>query len=185
MAKKNFAQRYARFMLRHRWPVIILCFAFTLFAALFVNQVNLRNDPDSLLPLSNRYIATNLYSELTYGMGNLMVWGMKVKEGDIYQPWFVRMVDELYDDVTELEYANPANFIGLASSKMRHLGLSEDQELTAGHEIYMTADKDVDHYLDRKLDPWKRLICPECQEGVVKYWVPGVRRSRRPTSRSS
>jgi len=58
---------------------------------------------------------------------------------------------------------------------LSHLGLSEDQELPSGHEIYLTADKDVDHYLDRGLDPWKQLPCPECQAGVVKYWVPGVR----------
>jgi 5'-nucleotidase/UDP-sugar diphosphatase len=58
---------------------------------------------------------------------------------------------------------------------LSHLGLSEDQELTAGHEIYMTAGKDVQHYLDRPLDPWVQLDCPECREGVVKYWVPGVR----------
>ncbi len=129
MANNNYADRYARFMLRHRWAVIIFCFASTLLAALYVNQLNLRNDPDSLLPLSNRYIATNLYSELTYGMGNLMVWGMKVREGDIYQPWFIRMVDEMFEDVSKLEYANVDNFIGLASPKMRNIGVSADGSL--------------------------------------------------------
>ena len=108
MANNNYADRYARFMLRHRWAVIILSFAATVFASLYINQLNLRNDPDSLLPLSNRYIATNLYSDLTYGMGNLMVWGMKVKQGDIYQPWFIQMVDEMYKDVSQLRKISSA-----------------------------------------------------------------------------
>lgn len=126
MAKITYADRYASFALRHRWAFILLTIAATLFAAIYVNQINLRNDPDSLLPLSNRYIATNLYTEQAYGMGNLMVWGMKVKEGDIYQPWFIRMVDELFEDVSRLKYANRENFIGIASPKIRNIGIAPD-----------------------------------------------------------
>lgn len=129
MAGNSYADRYARFVLRHRWAVILLLFASTLAASLYVSKVNLRNDPDSLLPLSNRYIATNLYTEINYGMSNLMVWGVKVRQGDIYQPWFVQMIDELYEDVSRLEFANPENFIGLASPMMRNLGLSEEGNL--------------------------------------------------------
>ncbi len=128
-SKDSIADRYARFVLKHRWAVIVFIFSWTILAAFFVKDVNLRNDPDSLLPLSNRYIATNLYNENHYGMGNIMVWGVKVKEGDIFQPWFVKMLDNLYDDVSNLDYANQENFAGLASSKMRHLGLSEDGNL--------------------------------------------------------
>jgi predicted RND superfamily exporter protein len=126
---KDYADAYARFMLRHRRAVVILLFASTLLALLFVNRVNLRNDPDSLLPLSNPYIATNLYSDLTYGMGNLMVWGLKVKQGDIYQPWFLQMVHAFYHDVSGLEFANPVNFAGLPSSKLRNLGIDDSGSL--------------------------------------------------------
>ncbi|MEN8176004.1 MAG: MMPL family transporter, partial [Pseudomonadota bacterium] len=129
MGENDYSRRYARFMLRHRWAVIILLFGFTLLAAFYVNKINLRNDPDSLLPLSNRYIATNQYSELTYGMGNIMVWGLKVREGDIHQPWFIRLARDLYRDASRLDYANTDNFIGVASARMRNLGLSEDGSL--------------------------------------------------------
>ncbi len=129
MAERNYAQRYARFVLRHRRLVILLIFAFTLLSGLYVNQLNLRNDPDSLLPLSNRYIATNLYSEITYGNGNLMVWGMKLKQGDIYQPWFVSMLYELYGEVSRLEFANASNFVGIPSPRMRSMGVSADGNL--------------------------------------------------------
>jgi predicted RND superfamily exporter protein len=152
MANRDYAARYARFVLRHRHPVIVLLFGFTFLAALYVHQINLRNDPDSLLPLSNRYIATNLYSEITYGMGNLMVWGLKVKEGDIYQPWFLRLVDELYDNVTELDYANGANFIGLASPKMRNLGVSDSGGLEFKRLIPANGLADDDSALKAQLD---------------------------------
>lgn len=163
MAKRDLAERYARFMLRHRWAVIILTFGFTLLSAFYVNQVNLRNDPDSLLPLSNRYIATNLYSELTYGMGNLMVWGMKVKEGDIYQPWFVRLVDEMFDDVSSLEYANKENFIGIASPKMRNLGVTSDGNLDFKRLIPSNGLSDNAEELRNQLD--------YLREGLEKHLV--------------
>ncbi len=58
---------------------------------------------------------------------------------------------------------------------LSHLGLSEDQELTNGHEIYLTNDQDVSHFISREKDPWVRMECHECKEGVSKYWIPGVR----------
>ncbi len=152
MANNNYADRYARFMLRHRWAVIILSFAATVFASLYINQLNLRNDPDSLLPLSNRYIATNLYSDLTYGMGNLMVWGMKVKQGDIYQPWFIQMVDEMYKDVSQLDYANAENFIGIVSPKIRNIGLSEDGGLDFRRLVPIGGLADKPNEQQRQLD---------------------------------
>jgi predicted RND superfamily exporter protein len=124
-----YADGYARFVLKHRWAFIILMFASTIYTGFYVKDVNLRNDPDSLLPLTNRYIATNLYSELSAGMGNLMVWGVKVREGDIFQPWFIRMLHEMYNDVSRLDYANPENFVGIPSSKLRNLGVTDDGSL--------------------------------------------------------
>ena len=129
MGENDFTRRYARFMLRHRLVVICLLFGATIIAAFYVNKINLRNDPDSLLPLSNRYIATNLYSERIYGMGNMMVWGVKVRDGDIYQPWFIRMVIDLYRDVSHLDYANTDNFIGIPSPRIRNLGLTGEGTL--------------------------------------------------------
>ncbi|MGD8909791.1 MAG: MMPL family transporter, partial [Chromatiales bacterium] len=98
-------------------------------AAFYVGKVNLRNDPDSLLPLTNPYIATNLYTEQTYGMGNLMVWGLTVKQGDIYQPWFIRLVEDFYADVSSLPFANSHNFVGLPSSKLRNIGIDRQGNL--------------------------------------------------------
>lgn len=132
MARKNLAQRYAAFIMKNRWLVIIGLVVSTVYLAFYVDKVNLRNDPDNLLPLSNRYIATNLYSEHTYAMGNLMVWGMRVKQGDIYQEWFIRMLHDMYQDATKLDHANAENFVGLPSSKLRYMGLSDDGNLDFG-----------------------------------------------------
>ncbi len=129
MAANQYALGYARFMLRHRRAVIVFLLLATIVAAFYVPKVNLRNDPDSLLPLSNRYIATNLYADNTYGMGNLMVWGFKLREGDIYQPWFLEMLHRFYAEASSLEFANAANFAGLPSSRLRNIGVAADGSL--------------------------------------------------------
>lgn len=125
----HFASRYAKFIVANRWLVMGLLLVSTLFAAFYVPQLNLRNDPDSLLPQNNPYIATNLYAKQAFGMGNIMVWGMEVKNGDIYQPWFIKMVRDLYHDMAQLKYANEKSFIGLPSERAKYMRMTEGGSL--------------------------------------------------------
>ena len=46
----------------------------------FVQFMDIRNDPDTLLPETNRYVATNAYGEQKFGFGNIMVVGFVLKE---------------------------------------------------------------------------------------------------------
>ena len=125
------AMRYARFVIRFRIPILLMILAATLLAAMQIHTLDLRNDPDTLLPSTNRYVATNRYGEQAFGMGNRMVWGLRIKDGhgDIYQPWFINMARDLHDRVVALDHAHAPNFIGLASRKVKHMGLGTHGEL--------------------------------------------------------
>ena len=59
----NFASKYAAFVVANRKVILALMAAFTLFMGYFVQFLDIRNDPDTLLPESNRYVATNAYGE--------------------------------------------------------------------------------------------------------------------------
>ena len=49
--KENaWANAYADFVLRNRWVIIILLVAATIVAALQIHKLDIRNDPDTLLP---------------------------------------------------------------------------------------------------------------------------------------
>ncbi|MCP4696626.1 MAG: MMPL family transporter [Gammaproteobacteria bacterium] len=124
-AKKRVARRYAEFVLRFRRPIMILVLAATVLGALQIENIDMRNDPDTLLPPSNRYVVTNLYAEHTFGMGNLMVFGLKLKEGDIYQPWFINTVQNLHREIAALPTANKVNFISLAAQKVKYMSADE------------------------------------------------------------
>lgn len=125
--KENaWANAYADFVLRNRWIIIAVLIVATLVAALQINKLDIRNDPDTLLPPSNRYVATNLYAEHNFGMGNLMVFALKVKEGDIWQPWFINKIQEIHTRLEALPHSRSANFIDIAAQKIKYMGTDEN-----------------------------------------------------------
>ena len=125
--KENpWANAYADFVLRYRWPIIVLLIVGTVIAALQIKNLDIRNDPDTLLPSSNRYVATNLYAEHNFGMGNLMVFALRVKEGDIWQPWFINKIQEIHNRLEALPHSRSANFIDIAAQKIKYMGTDEN-----------------------------------------------------------
>ncbi len=119
------ADKFARFVIRQRKPYMAIVLLLTILTGIYIPQLNILNDPDSLLPPSNRYVATNLYGEAKFGMGNLMVFGIKVKDGDIYQPWFINLVQEIHQKLVDLPTARQSNFMDIAAQKIKYMGADE------------------------------------------------------------
>lgn len=124
--EERMARRYARAVIRLRKPILALILIATVLLATQIPKLDIRNDPDTLLPPGNRYVATNLYAEKTFGMGNLMVVGLEIKDGDIYQPWFINKVQEVHRILTDLPTSRPANFLSLAAQKVKYMGADEN-----------------------------------------------------------
>jgi len=118
--------KYARFVLKFRWPIMVLLLIATVWSALQIPNLDIRNDPDTLLPPTNRYVATNLYAEHNFGMGNIMVVAMRVKDGDIYKPWFINKVKEVHERLEALPNARKPNFIDIAAQKIKYMGADEN-----------------------------------------------------------
>ncbi|MDC9726825.1 MAG: MMPL family transporter [Candidatus Thioglobus sp.] len=203
----NFASKYAAFVIANRKVILALMAAFTLFMGYFVQFLDIRNDPDTLLPETNRYVATNAYGEQKFGFGNIMVVGFVLKEcvggndpyadadeivrfdpqtglrihesapakmtqaicesangkwetsSDIYQPWFVNMVQKAHNDMVALDHARPSNFMDIAAQKIKYMGTSEDGGLKFERLIPVaginTTDKQV---ADKQLAHLKKGI---------------------------
>lgn len=124
-SNNGWARSYARFVMRYRWPVIIGILIVTILAALQIKNLDVRNDPDTLLPPTNRYVATNLYAEQKFGMGNLMVLGFVVKDGDIYQPWFLNLVQEIHHKMVNLPNSRGYNFMDIGAQKIKYMGADD------------------------------------------------------------
>ncbi len=120
------AERYAAWVMRNRLLVVLIVVITTLLAATQIPNLDIRNDPDTLLPPTNRYVATNAYGEQKFGMGNLMVLGFILKEpGDIYQPWFVNLVKDVHDRMVALPNSRSENFLDLAAQKIKYMGAQD------------------------------------------------------------
>ena len=127
--KKSFSFKYAAFAMKYRWLLFISSLLITAFTAWQIQYVDIRNDPDTLLPQTNRYVSTNSYCEETFGMGNLFVVGIKAKEGSIYQPWFVNIVRKIHKNLENMDGANKANFISIAANKVKNMGVDDEGSL--------------------------------------------------------
>ena len=130
--KKSFSFKYAAFAMKYRWILFISSLVVTAFMAWNIQYVDIRNDPDTLLPQTNRYVATNEYAEQTFGMGNLFVVGIEtnVKGGSIYDPAFVNIVREIHKKLESMDGANKANFISIAANKVKNMGVDEEGSLS-------------------------------------------------------
>ncbi|MCG7948282.1 MAG: MMPL family transporter, partial [Candidatus Thiodiazotropha taylori] len=120
------AEGYADFVIKFRWPLMMILLVVTILAALQIKNLDMRNDPDTLLPPSNRYVATNLYAEHNFGMGNLMVFTLRINEGDVYKNWFVNKVQEIHNRLVDLPTARESNFIDIAAKKIKYMGADEN-----------------------------------------------------------
>jgi hypothetical protein len=126
LANTSWPERYADFMIKYRWPLMLILLIATVVAALQIKNLDMRNDPDTLLPPTNRYVATNLYAEYNFGMGNLMVFTLRIKEGDVYQGWFVNTIQDIHKRLVELPKARESNFIDIAAKKIKYMGADEN-----------------------------------------------------------
>lgn len=118
--------KYAKFVLKFRWIIMFALLIATVWSALQIPNLDIRNDPDTLLPPTNRYVATNLYAEHNFGMGNIMVVALRIKDGDIYQPWFINLVQEIHQKFEELPNSRKPNFIDIAAQKIKYMGADEN-----------------------------------------------------------
>jgi len=122
--------KYAKLALHFKWLILSVTLLVTLFFALQIKNIDIRNDPDTLLPQSNKYVSTNNFIEGFFGMGNLFVVSLEVKEGDVYQPWFINMTQEIHNKIAAMPTAASANFISIAAQKVKNMGVTEDGSLS-------------------------------------------------------
>lgn len=113
------AHRYARWTVRRRVPILLVLALLTVLAATQVSRITMLNDPDSLLPERDPNVLANHYVEQTFGTGNLVVVGVQVRRGEVYQPWVLNRVHWLHRALARLPGARPESFVSVAAKQVR------------------------------------------------------------------
>jgi predicted RND superfamily exporter protein len=157
--KSSIAESYANFVMRFKWFILAFVVVATGLAISQLSKIDIRNDPDTLLPQTNKYVSTNNFIEDKFGMGNIFVVGIEVKEGSIYQDWFVNTVQEIHNKLENMEHANKPNFISIAAQKVKNMGVTEDGSLLFKRLIPITGiDTENKYFAKEQLDFMKEGI---------------------------
>ncbi|MBF0188910.1 MAG: MMPL family transporter [Magnetococcales bacterium] len=126
-AGPTLSRRYALFVVAHRRIILVLAAVITLLSASQLHRLDITNDPDSgVLPRDNRHIATINYVKERFDQGNMLVVGLEVRQGDIYQPWFLAIVREIHAKLAALPTAQPATFLSLVGDTVKYMGSGEE-----------------------------------------------------------
>lgn len=120
------ADTYATLVIKLRFVLLAIIITFTAIATSQIINIDMRNDPDTLLPNTHRHVIANQFVEHNFGMGNIMVIGLENLQGDIYQPWFVNKVVDIHHQLEDLISARPYNFISIAAKKVRYIHGTDD-----------------------------------------------------------
>ncbi len=119
-------ETYARWVVRHRFVVLLAVLLTTLFLARAVTRLHVEVDPDRQLPQDHPFIQTLNDVHRIFGDKNLVVIGLFPHDGDVFTPAFLAKLAEVTDAVRRVPGANPALVQSLAAPQVKDIRGTED-----------------------------------------------------------
>ena len=122
---KRFFEGLASFVIRWRILVIIAMVAMTIFLMYHIKYFRLVNDPDTFSPPDHPNMVFNRWAEKNFGMGNVAIIGIQVKEGGkfdtVRNAVTMEKLWKLVKAYEELPHVWKNNIMSLATKKIRHV----------------------------------------------------------------
>jgi len=118
---KKITQRYIAFILRHRLLVLLAIGLVTTFFGYKVYHLRIATDFFSLYPPEHPYI--QLYNEYRqmFGSANVLVCGVEVKEGDIYNVETIAKIDRITQELMVMDGCNSLQVISITHPKLKNV----------------------------------------------------------------
>ena len=122
---KRFVETIASFIIRRKFIVLLIIMGMTVFLTYNVKYFKLVNDPDTFSPPDHPNMVFNRWAEKNFGMGNLAIIAIKLKDGGkyktVYNPVTLKKLWDLVKVYEELPHVWKSNFMSLATKKMRNV----------------------------------------------------------------
>lgn len=117
--KKSVVERYVAFMLRYRFPVLLLIAAVTCFFGYHAYKIRIATDFISFYPPKHPYI--QLYNEYRdmLGSANVLVIAVEVEEGDIYNWDTINKIDRITQEMLTIKGCNPTQLSSITHPKLK------------------------------------------------------------------
>lgn len=119
--KEPFGERYTRFMLQHKFIILAVIGLTTIFFGYHLLSLRVATDFFSLYPPKHPYI--KLYNEYRkmFGTANVLVCGVEVKKGDIYDIQTIAKIDRITKEITTIEGCNAVQVVSITHPKLKNV----------------------------------------------------------------
>ena len=119
-------RRYVEFIIRFRWPVVILVAIATAFMTYKGGSLTVIIDPNNIVPRSHPYIATTLKVEEVFGSRYVAVIGITPKQGDVFQPNVLEKVQRITNKLRETPRIVKTNLLSVAARRAKDIRGTKD-----------------------------------------------------------
>jgi predicted RND superfamily exporter protein len=118
--------RYARWVTRHRWAVLVAVLVATVLLGRAAGRLHVEIDPDRQLPQDHPFIQTLNDVHRLFGDKNLVVIGLFPHDGNVFTPAFLKKLAQITEKVRALPGANQALVQSLAAPQVKDVRGTED-----------------------------------------------------------
>ena len=106
-----------------RWPLltILVLLAASAFFASQVGHLRMVLDPKRILPQDHKYVQLNNEIEKAFGGSRVVVVGVTVKEGDIFNPATLAKIQRITEAVKQVDGILEENVVSIADRKIKYI----------------------------------------------------------------
>jgi len=117
---------YIEFILRFRWPVVILVTIATVFLTIKGGSLTVIIDPNNIVPRSHPFIATTLKVEEVFGSRYVTVIGITPKQGDMFQAKVLEKALRITNKLREIPRVVKTNLLSVAARRVKDIRGTKD-----------------------------------------------------------
>lgn len=124
MLPRSWMEAYIHFLLRFRWPVIVVLAIMTIFLGYYAVEMRVYTNFFDLYPPGHPYIQLYQKYRRMFGTANVLVMSIEVKEGDIYNVDTINKINYATLQVLETSGVNPYQILSLTHPKMKNIKIT-------------------------------------------------------------
>ncbi len=121
MLPRKWMEAYVRFLLRHRWPVLMLSALVTVFLGYELSNTKIQMNFLDFYPPAHPYTQLARKHVRMFGSANVLVTSVEVKDGDIFNVETLNKIDRLTLAIMGTPGVNPWQVLSISHPKVRNI----------------------------------------------------------------
>ncbi len=115
------SERWARFLVRRRWAVLVVIAMLTVVLGAGIRRLHTEFDVESSLPSDHPYVLTDRAIRKQFGGRNAILIAVVPRAGDVWQPQVLQVVQDVTLAALRLPDIIATNVVSLAAPSVRHV----------------------------------------------------------------